>query len=209
MNWIRIVAVMLALLPLTACGLSGGPIEGQVLEAGTNKPIAGAIVIMRWEGTYDQIVESKTACYHVETATTDAQGRYTIPAWHEMTKGPFFNASPEGFREDAYKPGYVRSDAYFKKQTYRQNIDLLEPFKGARGRRLEYLQSLSGKECGSRDAYAGKLMPLYRALYEEARSIAVTPEEKHLAGGLHYSLDSLELGEEESLRRLSTGQYEK
>jgi len=41
---------MLLAIPLTACALSGEAIEGRVLEEGTNKPIPGAIVVVRWIG---------------------------------------------------------------------------------------------------------------------------------------------------------------
>ena len=106
---------------------------------------------------------------------------------------------------DAYKPGY----GFPSKLSQMKGIEYLAPFKGTREERLDYIRSLSGKECGARNDYAKKLIPLYRALYEEAQAIAVTPKEKHIAGGLHYSLDRLEIGEEESLRRLSAGEYEK
>ena len=75
-----------ALLPLTAHASSGDPIDGQVLEYGTRKPIVGAIVVARWKGTYHTPWQSSTVCAHVETATTDEAGRYHIQGWDEPSR---------------------------------------------------------------------------------------------------------------------------
>lgn len=192
-------------LPTTGCAYSGGPVEGRVLEEGTDKPIPGAIVVARWQGTAFSFVESPTVCIHVETATTDKEGRYRIPFWHASAKP----SGAHGIEPivTAYKAGYQWPTRLPKSLS--GGDQYLRTFTGSREERLNYLRSLSGQECGSRNDYVKKLIPLYRALYEEARTIAVTPEEKHIAGGLHYSLDRLEVGEEESLKRLSAGEYEK
>ena len=192
-------------LPTSGCAYSGGPIKGKVLEEGTDKPLADAIVVVRWQGTAFSFIESPTVCIHVESATTDKDGRYRIPAWRASVE-------PSGVRGiepivTPYKAGYqwpLRPP-----ESLGGGVQYLRPFTGTREEQLKYLRSLSGKECGSRDDYARKLIPLYRALYDEAKSIAVTQEEKHIAGGLHYSLDRLELGEDASLKRLSAGEYEK
>ena len=207
MKFLRLMFLLVASLPLAACALSGEAIEGRVLEEGTNKPIAGAIVVVRWMGDTTSgswLVESRTSCYHVETATTDGQGSYRTKPWRQPQHKDYtvkFNR----IAIDAYKPGYGFPD----KLSRTTEVEYLSPFKGTREARLDYLRSLSGKECGSQHDYAKKLIPLYRALYEEARAIAVTPIEKHIAGGLHYSLDRLEVGEVESLKRLGAGEYEK
>src|SRR5687767_5886900 len=75
------------MLPLQACGLSGGSIEGKVLEEGTDKPIEGAIVVVRWSGALSAFVESRPVCVHVDTVTTDAQGRYRFSSWRKSWEG--------------------------------------------------------------------------------------------------------------------------
>lgn len=198
MKRLRLILLMLTLLPLTACGLSSEPIKGQVLEAGTNKPIGGAIVIARWEKTQSiSIADSRTYCAHVESTVTDDKGGFVLPRWRG--DAPLYL--------DAYKPGYERSKEYFTKQSWKQNIDLLEPFKGTSGERLEYLMRQRGKECGLRDDYVKKLIPLYRALYEEAKGIALTPEDMKVVNSLHYSIDDLELGTDETNKRQAKGVY--
>ena len=181
MKWLRTFLWMLALLPLTACGLSGGPFEGQVLEANTNKPIPGAIVIVRWQGTYDQLVESKTVCYHVETATTNADGRYKIPPWHETTKGPFF--AQGAWLIDAYKAGYETywPPGFGSSEAYKKNVRYLAPFKGTREARLASLQqTIRATGCTSAGVSMKNLYPLYSAIYDEAKPLDTRPEDKDI-----------------------------
>src|SRR3989344_7252350 len=74
-----LLSLLLGLSAFTACATTPlQPVQGQVLEEGTNKPIANALVVGRWMGTVTHgIVESRTVCYHVESTTTDAEGRFT------------------------------------------------------------------------------------------------------------------------------------
>lgn len=191
----RTILLILTLLPLTACGLSSDPIEGQVLEAGTKKPLAGAIVVIRWEGTSSQIAESKTVCYHVETATTDAQGNYRTPAWRKFKlTGEFMGLgfTPGAKDITAYKPGYSEHwpAGYDRTEDYKKNVRYLEPFKGTGDERLKYLMNLSyGADCYG--ANEKPLFALQKALYQEAKRLAVTPQDqdgvqriKHRAAGV-------------------------
>jgi len=198
--------VTLLTMPVVCCALSGGPVDGQVSEEGTGRPIGGAIVILSWIGTWSAIAEAHTSCYHVESAITDANGRYHIPVWHEIWKGPFF--APSHMEITSYKRGYERSTDFFKTQAQRKNNDILRRFKGTTAERLVYLLSQIGKECGSRDEYMPKILPLYQALYKEAESIAATPQDRKIVGSLHYSVDVLELGSEEADKRLTKGVYD-
>ncbi|TAK97111.1 MAG: hypothetical protein EPO07_13885, partial [Verrucomicrobia bacterium] len=71
-----------AVVALALCGcagqdyLNGGPIDGMVLEEGTHQPVAGAVVVMEWQGDTGGPVESNTVCYHLEVAASDAQGKF-------------------------------------------------------------------------------------------------------------------------------------
>lgn len=203
MKLLRTILLMLTLLPLTACGLSSDPIEGQVLEAGTKKPLAGAIVVIRWEGTSSQIAESKTVCYHVETATTDAQGHYRTPAWRKIKLvGEFMGLgfTPGAKDITAYKPGYAEHwpAGYDRTEDYQKNVRYLETFKGTSGERFKYLERYSGMQCGVPEDYGPKLVPLYKAIYDEAKLLAVTKQEKQLANNRLRDLEELQLGYEKS-----------
>lgn len=165
-----------------------GPAAGRVLEAGSQAPIAGAIVIGRWKETWSSVADSQTVCVHVESTTSDAEGRFVLPEWRGRVPTII----------DSFKPGYVRSAEYYKTQSYKQGVDLLEPFKGTREERLKELERFSGMQCGQAVDYAPKLAPLYRAIYAEAKALATTIEEKKRAINLLRELDEMELGYEKS-----------
>lgn len=57
-------------------------IEGTVLDGSTDKPLVGAIVIAQWGGDVRGVVQGSSICYHSETALTDANGKFVIPAWN-------------------------------------------------------------------------------------------------------------------------------
>ena len=187
-NILNLAIGFLVMLPLSACGASGGPVAGQILEAGTKKPIPEAIVIVRWQGTYSRIVDSQDVCYHVETATTDAEGRFRTPGWVERKpRGPFF--SPGGWDITAYKPGYETDwpAAYSATEDYKRNIRYLKPFTGTKAERLKYLMHvLEAARCGATDGSERNLHPLYKTLYEEGSGIALTKREKEMVDSLRY-----------------------
>jgi hypothetical protein len=189
--------VVMLLAPLTACALSGKAIEGQVLEEGTNKPIPDAIVVARWQGTYSAIAETRTVCYHVETATTDAAGRFRTPAWSARTKGPFF--SPETVIITAYKPGYEAylPSGYGRTEAYRKNIRYLKPYTGTREERLAYLSRIA-VSCSDKKEIEINLLPLYKALYEEAKGLAVTRDDKLKVLYRLRDVERLELGSDKA-----------
>lgn len=195
-----VIAMLLA--PLPACALSGGPVEGQVLEAETTISIPHAIVVARWNGTYSAIAETRTVCYHVETATTDAEGRYRIPAWSAKSKGPFF--SPEAMAITVYKPDYETyiPRGYARSEAYRKNIRYLKPFTGGREERLKYLERVFGSTgCGAQDESEKNLIPFFKALQDEVQNLAQTKEEKKLVESIRYALEKIELGYEQAQKR--------
>ena len=203
--------MLLALLPLTACGVSSKPIEGRVVDTETKKPIAGAIVIARWDGTYSALVDSHTVCYHVETATTDQDGRYKIPGWWEKPKGPFFGEGPMYL--DAYKPGYEKywPAGYDRTEDFKNNVLYLAPFKGTKEERLKYLgRQITGTRCSAAGDKYKNLYPMYRAIYEESKSVSKSymeivwfrrqAAEAAVATGDHVSGDEMEKRVDEFLK---------
>jgi hypothetical protein len=200
MRWNLIaLLLMLSVAPVfMACAraatLSSPALEGKVIEQQTQEPIAGVLVVVLWRGTIGTIGHGSTVCHHVETATTDAQGNYRIPAWQKPSPyGDIAHRHPE---PTAYKPGFVflRSD---KATIY------IKPFIGSRGERLEYLKRTeqSYRPCQSPEAGERNLLPLYRALYAEANSVAVTKEDREIADDFLAGIETIELGYHEGLRR--------
>ena len=197
MKHIRMILLTLAMIPLAACALSGEAIEGRVLEEGTNKPIPGAIVVVRWKGRVSSFVDSQGVCYHVETATTDEQGNYQTKAWSQPRD---YLVSFDYIAVDAYKPGYS-----LPRQPLRTTeVRYLAPSKGTREERLKFLlRTSSGTQCNAAGKSEKNMLPLGRALYDEARSIALTTEDQKSVEILLFGLESLQYGSMEALKRMN------
>jgi len=199
----QLMLLMPLLLPLSACALSGSAIEGKVLEEGTNKPIPEAIVIARWSGTAFSFVESPTVCVHVLTTTTDAEGKYRFPAWRK--ESPLKGVRDVRSIITAHKPGYETHSppGYARSEEFKRNVRYLQPLTGGREERLKYLERIeqSARACRSPEAEEKNLLPLYRALYEEARSLAKTKEDQKITDGFLAGIEIIELGYKEGMRR--------
>ena len=193
---VRLFPWIIALLPLQACALSGESIQGQVLEESTNKPIPGAIVVARWQGEAFSFAHSPTICIHVESTTTDNDGRYRLPAWSAKVE-------PEGVRNirpllDAYKPGYGLPTVPSQKQ----EIVLLKPFTGTRGERLEHLRRMSsGIRCSNPGESEKNLLALRRAFLEETKQLVGSEYDKDFVEPFLFQLEVLEFGYEVAQRR--------
>jgi len=165
-----VVVVLAACTPLIACALSGGPIEGQVIDERTRKPIVGAVVVARWQGHLASFAHGKTVCYHVLSTTTDRMGRYRFAAWKEdVTEDWQKNIRQEDVLIVAYKSGFEWSGVFSE----RGDVQYLKPFTGGREERFKYLDRVvSGTSCGSARTSYKNLYPIRLAVYQEAKAIA-------------------------------------
>lgn len=176
--------------------------EGRVLDATTGKPISDAIVVARWKGISGY---TNTVCYHVESTTTDKQGRYEIPAWRNDTR--FQNLQDENVVIIPYKAGYEESDRTYKEHSYKQGVYYQQPFEGSREKRLDYLMRVSSAtRCGEAKATESNLIPLKQSLYDEAIRIAEKTEYMGKVESLLFGLESLKFGNMEALKRMNERQ---
>lgn len=204
MKFLRTILLMLTLLPLTACGLSGSSVSGKVMEEKIDKPIPGAIVVVRWIGhttSGSMFVEAHDVCYHVETATTDEKGRYQTKGWSQAQHKDY-TLKFHHMQVSSYKVGYGLpvSPAQKDEDVY------LAPFKGTSGERLEYLKRIHGAiSCGAQNESEKNMLPFLKALYDEAKvhggDKKSAPNEMSLLESLRYDMETIELGFEEAERR--------
>lgn len=166
MSWTFRGALILSLVTLTAC-VSAGKVwpeqSGIVLDGDTLQPIEGAIVVARWIGTLSLLVDSQTTCYHVESVTTDARGRYRIAAWAKLPGKVGHN----DVQFTAYKAGYVhtRTDMATGDQYLRRDEQGVKE-------RLEYLSGLMrSTACHDAGKSERALYELRAAIFYEARSL--------------------------------------
>lgn len=75
--------IFCAVIAVSACTeISDGPVEGRLTDKASGQPIVDALVLVKWDmAVGGWLAEKRYVCYHVETAKTDANGRYRIPKW--------------------------------------------------------------------------------------------------------------------------------
>jgi hypothetical protein len=179
---LALIAVGLCILALRACALSGGPVSGQVIDETTGKPVADAIVVAHWHGSWTKIVgESSSACYHVETARTDAEGEYQIAAWTRPWFVTDLRFTSDGQTYDIYKPGYWRgsNDTAAPKTLY------IAPFKGSKEAYFEIVLTSPAWGCERAGASGMNEYRLFKAMASEGRALAETPAQIGRAEMLH------------------------
>lgn len=199
LNSLRLIFSLLMVLPLSACALSGGTVSGMVLEEGTDKPLTGAIVVVRWIGrtTSGSIyVEARDVCYHVETATTDERGLYQTKAWNqEQHKN--YSVKFDHMLVSAYKIGY----SLLQTPPQKDEITYLSLFKGTGAERLMYLGRLSeGTRCQSAGESGKSMLPFRKSLYDEAKGIASSVSDMNIIEGLLFQKEVVEFGYENAER---------
>jgi hypothetical protein len=173
-----LVAVGLSAFVFGAHALSGEPISGTVVDESTGKPVGNAIVVVHWNGDWTKIVgESSGACYHVETARTDANGRYEIPGWKIPWTLDDLRFSSAGQSYNVYKPGYWRGSNYAAVP----KILYVTPFRQTKEAYFETVLGSPSWGCERAGASSKNAYRLFRAMANEAAALAETPIEKSRA----------------------------
>lgn len=193
MKILRIFVLYLVFISLTACAASNGPFSGLVLESNSRKPIPDVHVLVDWDGKVSAFVDSQNVCVHAEATITDQQGRFSTKAWFEQSKHGEGMTSVTPTMEP-YKPGY--SVSYSSKEwakDYKQGILLMEPYKGTNQERLHYLEELASRvQCYGTDEKS--LFQMLRAIYLEAKTLAVSDDDRLKVRGLRASAAEAWLG---------------
>lgn len=88
--------------------LYGKRIAGQVVDAVTGRPVAGAHVAFLWESGIIPSGftghNSRDICYHAAAVVTDEQGRFEVAPWQEWSTYYIEVHDPAGL---VYAPRYV------------------------------------------------------------------------------------------------------
>lgn len=188
-NWklVALLAVVLATISIEVYSLTGGPLNGVVLDKETNEPIAGAIVIARWHGNWTKIFgESSSACYHVETTRTDEGGRYHIPLWVRAPKIEDLRFSSAGNDVSVFKPGYVDESNGSSGTIY------LTKFAGNNDEYFATVLDYRPWLCSAAAESSSHAYRLFKAAAADAKARAQTPSQLSRASSLeHLARESL------------------
>lgn len=165
-----ITAIVMLTFAGCATAVNFLPTTGQVIEEGTNKPLTGVTVVAHWLGTVSGFGgHGGTVCRHVETATTDDQGRYRLSLWED--RGPTVVYS--------YKAGYQESEGSGKVRTVERVVAVLRaipPLNKARMLDLERVVRVTA--CPEAGASRRALSKVYERISKEAEPLASTIQDR-------------------------------
>lgn len=175
-------------ISICANSASSGFIDGVVVDEETGNPVPGAIVVVTWEADWWQVVQSQSACFHVESAQADDQGKFHINGWSQSLSG--FVSNVRAFYL-AYKPGYRNKGlrrnnnnlemipGYSPRNTDLIKTVVLRPFNGTKAERLDYLGTLASNAfCDYGGASYVHLRLLYEPLVKEAELLPQAENER-------------------------------
>ncbi len=167
----------------SSSALSGKPVNGVVLDETSGKPISDAIVYASWRGHGSAgLADGGSVCFHVETARTDAEGKFRLAGWSDGFSLRDMFISEKIVILDAFKPGYNRLGP--------PNYTGGKIFLAPRGQQtdasyFEYLAAVDRQSmCPGGGRSLQNLYPLFNALVAEAKQFARTKEERDTVKGM-------------------------
>ncbi|HJU21579.1 MAG TPA: carboxypeptidase-like regulatory domain-containing protein, partial [Casimicrobiaceae bacterium] len=181
-----LIVAVIALSTAAGCGmphlLYGKRVAGQVVDAETGEPIAGAHVALLWEAgiipTGFTGHNSRDICFHAAATTTDAQGHFDIPGWWKWKTYNVDNVDPFVL---VYTSNYVPLQTFVEPAADRRPTEhvseryVLKRFSGNADQRLEMLfWGLANRGCDYGGESQKSLFPMLRAIHAEARQLART-----------------------------------
>jgi hypothetical protein len=163
----RVLSNTRALLPLltvfltSSCVLSppfyaAEDITGQVLDAETAEPLAGAVVVAAWLPVYVDAHTDLGPAMQVREAETDERGFYTIPGWGLRLRRPLTYLDDEDPRITVFKAGYEpfskknarESNSAMRRSDWNGKQIRLRRFRGTTEQRLDALRFLVSNAFG-------------------------------------------------------------
>jgi hypothetical protein len=173
---------------------------GQAIDVETGKPLEGVFVMAMWHGNPLLAIESTTACYHFAITQTGKDGSYHLPV---LSWSPALLINRQRYK-DVYFAGYEN----FSDDDLMGAVIKLRRTRDSVEKRLNELVKRQGffGRCMSESEEKEKLLPLYKAKYEEGKRIAVTSKEKMLVETLRAIQMSTELGHDNYIQLQMNGQ---
>jgi hypothetical protein len=179
-------AAALAKLPHV---LYGKRIAGQVVDADSGQPIAGAHVVFLWQSPITPSGftghNSRTICYHAAAAITDQQGRFGVESWREWSTYSVTNQDPIALiYAQAHIPIGVALNpgpkAVEPPSDRTHERFALKGFNGNADQRIHMLfWGLANQDCMYGGESQKNLYPMLKAIHAEASHIASTQEHQN------------------------------
>ena len=188
MNPIIVLAryLIASVLPLLLLGCmevptSGTGPSGTVLDSLTGRPIKDAHVVVEWSEYFSGVEHSSTACYWVQAATTDENGRFSVGTWkmdparalNPAFKHGSLTTTPIGIK--VYAPGHEVSFNLYPIQGSDLAIRV-GPASNSPAGRINELRLSARFSCKwVLPSDAPTLIPVYDTLLRELQSLSESP----------------------------------
>jgi hypothetical protein len=186
------VAMICALIPLASCNEVTGPgISATVTDMITGKPVAGAQVLVIWDGSLSFSTHGGGECYHVISAVTDDAGHFSVEPWRKSVPRM---ASIDYYRISVYRPQYDDAEGqthggigrlglFGDAGVFSDGIRLkLPPFNGTVKDRLIKLRDIRrSTRCPEAGASRRNATDFFRAMNQEVLALLATPEGRAIA----------------------------
>jgi hypothetical protein len=165
--------------------LYGKRLAGQVVDAETGQPIAGAYVTFIWRSG---IIPSgftghnaRDICYHAAGAITNSQGQFDVPAWRKWSTYDVYHVDPVVLvYEERHEPiqKALHSVVTYKPAEHLDERYFLKRFSGTVDQRMDMLFfGLANQSCQYGGDSQKSMFPMLKAIYEEARAISRSPSQ--------------------------------
>ena len=154
-----------------------------VLEADSQQPVAGALVIFNWWQTRANLAGGQSHCVRADFRTTDLQGRFEIPIW----RGEYPTVV------DVYKPGMVYTGGQRE-----SGVEQVRKSQSAISQRYDEMTRTSARllcEDGGKH-----MLPVQQALLDEALAIRAAQTEQRVIDRFEVARDAARYGREEANR---------
>ncbi|MBS0319935.1 MAG: hypothetical protein JSR18_05290 [Proteobacteria bacterium] len=194
---LKSAVVILVITTMAACSMEEGrAIQGVVTELGTHKPVQSAQVIVNWEGYSTTAVHSTSGgCFELLAATTDAEGRFSVPFWQKEVPGFRINTYAVYVYARGY--GYARGQvsghgAGGQSAQNLEHVNAIEMPPAAatvRERLLELSYLRSAVRCPEAGASRSNAINFYRSMNEELLELAQTPEGRAISAAEAAEID--------------------
>jgi hypothetical protein len=177
--------LLIAIAGVPGCwgNLGDSEVKGVVIHADTKQPIPNAVVVARWRGHRAGLVGGVSICYHAETAVSDQNGQFVVPAWEDhgsiKHSGRVSDKELELF---AYKQGY---DYVLRQRHWRATI-LMREFVGTNEEKARLLNP--GYPCGTEDGSFRNLRPWFLAMLVEAETFTAQTRNSGPEMTLRYAI---------------------
>jgi hypothetical protein len=163
--------------------------EGEVVDD-KGKPIKGAVVLATWNGVISNPVQANTQCYHVESTTTDENGRFRMPIF-SRSLNPFYTDRIRGI--DVFVPGYYLTPSPNRDDDHKYRFAPIE-LVGTKSEQFEIVnrRNMGGGCKGNQNA---RLL-LMKAVHTELSRLATTNQDKERCEAVLYDIEDVEFGSE-------------